>query len=109
MMNSYLSNFPSIYIYTVIRTLQLHSRLTSVFWSTTFKTSDPHIILRDNMKRKRVSKYDCTINVTKSLLARNSLIGTSNLIGSCWPEPPLFQSWGSLLVLLGLGLSFFSF
>ena len=58
---------------------------------------------------KRVSKYDCTINVTKSLLARNSLIRTSNLIVSCWPVPPLFQSWGSLLVLLGLGISFFFF
>ena len=30
---------------------------------------------------------------------------TSNLIGSCWPDVLLFQSWGSLLVLFGLGLS----
>ena len=34
-----------------------------------------------------------------------NLSRTSNLIGSCWPEALLFQSWGSLLVLFGLGLS----
>ena len=34
-----------------------------------------------------------------------NLFRTSNLIGSCWPEALLFQSWGSLLVLFGLGLS----
>ena len=34
-----------------------------------------------------------------------NLLGTSNLIGSCWPKALLFQSWGSLLVLFGLGLS----
>ena len=34
-----------------------------------------------------------------------NLFTTSNLIGSCWPEALLFQSWGSLLVLFGLGLS----
>ena len=30
-----------------------------------------------------------------------NLFRTSNLIGSCWPEALLFQSWGSLLVLFG--------
>ena len=34
-----------------------------------------------------------------------NLFRTSNLIGSCWPEALLFQSWGSLLVLFGLGVS----
>ena len=34
-----------------------------------------------------------------------NLFRTSNLIGSCWPEALLFQSWGSLLVLFALGLS----
>ena len=34
-----------------------------------------------------------------------NLFRTCNLIGSCWPEALLFQSWGSLLVLFGLGLS----
>ena len=34
-----------------------------------------------------------------------NFFGTSNLIGSCWPEALLFQSWGSLLVLFWLGLS----
>ena len=34
-----------------------------------------------------------------------NLFRTSNLIGSCWHEALLFQSWGSLLVLFGLGLS----
>ena len=34
-----------------------------------------------------------------------NLFRTSNLIGSCWPEALLFQSWGSLLVLFGLGIS----
>ena len=34
-----------------------------------------------------------------------NLFRTSNLIGSCWPKAVLFQSWGSLLVLFGLGLS----
>ena len=34
-----------------------------------------------------------------------NLFRTSNLIGPCWPEALLFQSWGSLLVLFGLGLS----
>ena len=33
------------------------------------------------------------------------LFRTSNLIGSCWPEALLFQSWCSLLVLFGLGPS----
>ena len=33
-----------------------------------------------------------------------NLFSTSNLIGSCWPEALLFQSWGSLLVLFALGL-----
>ena len=30
-----------------------------------------------------------------------NLFSTSNLIGSCWPEALLFQSWGSLLLLFG--------
>ena len=34
-----------------------------------------------------------------------NLVRTSNSIGSCWPEALLFQSWGSLLVLFGSGLS----
>ena len=34
-----------------------------------------------------------------------NLFRTSNSIGSCWPEALLFQSWGPLLVLFGLGLS----
>ena len=34
-----------------------------------------------------------------------NLFRTSNLIGACWPEALLFQSWSSLLVLFGLGLS----
>ena len=34
-----------------------------------------------------------------------NLFRTSNLIGYCWPEALLFQSWGSLLVLFGLGIS----
>ena len=36
------------------RTLQLHPRLTSVFWSLTFKTAAPQIVT-DNAQRKRVS------------------------------------------------------
>ena len=34
-----------------------------------------------------------------------NLFTTSNLIGSCWPEALLSQSWGSSLVLFALGLS----
>ena len=34
-----------------------------------------------------------------------NLFATSNLISSCWPEALLFESWGSLLVLFGVGLS----
>ena len=35
--------------------------------------------------------------------AGQNLFRTSNLIGSRWSEALLFQSWGSLLVLFGLG------
>ena len=45
--------------------------------------------------------FDCQ---PKSTVGQN-LFRTSNLTGSCWPEALLFQSWGSLLVLFGLGLS----
>ena len=34
-----------------------------------------------------------------------NLFRTPNLIGSYWPEALLFQSLGSLLILVGLGLS----
>ena len=36
-----------------------------------------------------------------------NLFRTSNLIGSCWPKlrALLFQSWGSFVVLFGIGLS----
>ena len=34
-----------------------------------------------------------------------NLFRTFNLIGSCWPEALLFQSWCSLLVLFRLGPS----
>ena len=39
--SSCLANSLSVYIYTVIRTLKLHLRLTSVFRSITFKTIAP--------------------------------------------------------------------
>ena len=54
---------PRVYIYTVERTLQPYLRLTSVFWPITLKTTAPQNV---TAQRKRVSKYDCTINVTKS-------------------------------------------
>ena len=48
----------------------------------------------------------CCVMTLKTAGGQNLLIfRTSNLIGSCWPEVLLFQSWGSLLVLFGLGLS----
>ena len=37
-----------------------------------------------------------------------NLFRTSNLIGAFWPEALLFQRWGSLLVVFGLGLSIVS-
>ena len=36
---------------------------------------------------------------------QNFLLARTSLIGSCWLEALLFQSWDSLLVLFGLGLS----
>ena len=29
-----------------------------------------------------------------------NLFRTSNLLGSCWPEAPLFQSWGSFFIFM---------
>ena len=43
--------------------------------------------------------------MTLNVAVGQNLFRTSNLIGSCWPEALLFQSWGSLLVLFGLGVS----
>ena len=56
-----------VLIYPVICTLRLHLRLTSVFWSITFKTAAPRmsLITRNAKEYRRQSKYDCTINVTK--------------------------------------------
>ena len=44
-------------------------------------------------------------NLQVTISVGQNLFRTSNLIGSCWPEALLFQSWGSLLVLFWLGLS----
>ena len=38
-------------------------------------------------------------------VGQNLFRTSHDLIGSCWPDALLFQSWGSLLVLFGLGLS----
>ena len=45
--NSCLANSLSVKIYTVLRTLYLHLRLTSVFWSITFMTTVPQNVTRD--------------------------------------------------------------
>ena len=44
-------------------------------------------------------------NLQVTISVGQNLFRTSNLIGSCWPEALLFQSWGSLLVLFWLGLT----
>ena len=46
-------------------TYQLHLRLTSVFWSITFKTAAPQNVT-NNTSRKKISKYECTISFTTS-------------------------------------------
>ena len=47
-----------LYIHSYKHLITSSARLTSVFWSITFKTAAPH--------NERVSKYDCTIRFTKS-------------------------------------------
>ena len=49
--NSCLANSPSVYTYTVKRTLYPPLRLTSVFWSITFKTTSPR------MSRRNAKEY----------------------------------------------------
>ena len=44
-------------------------------------------------------------NLQVTISVGQNLFRASNLIGSCWPEALLFQSWGSLLVLFWLGLT----
>ena len=51
-----------------------------------------------------VVKYPVKAQLVKETVGQN-LFRTSNLIGSCWPKALLFQRWGSLLVLFGVGLS----
>ena len=66
--NSCLANSPSVYIYTVIRTLQLLLRLTSVVKILVHNFPWNNLLHRMSLitRNAKVSKYDCTINVTKS-------------------------------------------
>ena len=43
--------------------------------------------------------------MTLNVAVGQNLFRSSNLIGSCWPEALLFQSWDLLLVLFGVGPS----
>ena len=62
------------------------------------------VIRRQCHKALVVVKYPVKAQLVKETVGQN-LFRTSNLIGSCWPETLLSQSWGSLLVMFGLGLS----
>ena len=89
MINSCLANYPSVYtcIYTVIRTLCLHLRLTNVFWSITFKTvapqnvSDGRLLLKYlNMNEPMASLFITSKGEINSSLKRTSMFkfGKSN-------------------------------
>ena len=66
--------------------------------------------MHTNARVENYTRASCVDFAWKSAILHaipvgQNLFRTSNLTGSCWPEALLFQSWGSLSVLFGLGLS----
>ena len=71
---------------------------------STLKTSK----ITQHMDKELASLEQAAVLYLSSIFSvGQNLLRTSNLIGFCWPEALLFQSWGSLLVVFGLGLSIF--